>query len=70
MAARDAAKSRLTQAVTALEAIRLELLRLTAGSGSVETLTADLALARALGEDIDRLADAHDEVDRLLATPV
>ena len=61
-AARDAAKQRLADAVTALETIRLDLLRLTAGAGSVEGLTADLAEARAVSEEVGRLLAARDEV--------
>ena len=53
---------RLADAVTALETIRLDLLRLTAGAGSVEGLTADLAEARAVSEEVGRLLAARDEV--------
>ena len=60
--ARDAAKQRLADAVTALETIRLDLLRLTAGAGSVEGLTADLDEARAVSEEVGRLLAARDEV--------
>ncbi len=66
-AARDAAKQRLADAVTALETIRLDLLRMTAGSGSVDSLTADLTEARAVSEGVGRLLDAHNEVETLLA---
>jgi predicted Ser/Thr protein kinase len=65
-AARDAAKQRLADAVTALETIRLDLLRLTAGAGSVEGLTADLAEARAVSEEVGRLLAARDEVEAQL----
>ncbi len=67
-AARDAAKQRLADAVTALETIRLDLLRLTAGAGSVDSLTADLAAARAVSEEVGRLLDARDEVEALLSS--
>jgi serine/threonine-protein kinase len=66
--ARDAAKARLADAVTALEMIRLDLLRLTAGAGSVEGLTADLAEARAVSEEVGRLLAARDEVEAQLST--
>jgi hypothetical protein len=67
-ATRDAAKKRLADAVTALETIRLDLLRLTAGAGSVASLTADLSDARAVSEEVDRLLHARDEVQTLLKT--
>ena len=65
-AARHAAKQRLADAVTALETIRLDLLRLTAGTVSVDSLTADLAEARTVSEEVDQLLDARDEVEALL----
>jgi hypothetical protein len=65
-AARDATQQRLADAVAALETIRLGLLRMQAGSGSVESLTGDLAAARDVAGDIDRLLEAQGEVDRLL----
>lgn len=46
--ARDAADARLTEVVAALETIRLELLRMHAGAGSVESMTADLLRTRAV----------------------
>lgn len=67
-AARDAAKQRLADAVTGLETIRLDLLRLTAGAGSVESLTADLTEARAMSEEVGRLLDARDDVEALLSS--
>jgi len=66
--AREAAKQRLADAVTALEMIRLDLLRLTAGAGSVEGLTADLAEARAVSEEVGRLLAARDEVEAQLSS--
>ena len=66
-AAHDAAKQRLADAVSALETIRLDLLRLTAGAGSVDSLTADLAEARTVSEEVDRLLDARDQVEALLS---
>lgn len=52
-AARDAAGQRLAAAVAALETIRLDLLRLQAGAGSVESLTAALDAVRRIGADVD-----------------
>lgn len=45
------------QAVAALETIRLDLLRLHGGVGSVETITPDLAVAREVGEEVERLLE-------------
>jgi serine/threonine-protein kinase len=44
---------RLASAVAALENLRLGMLRLRAGTGTVSDLTADLSRARALGDRID-----------------
>ncbi len=66
-AARDAASQRLADAVTALETIRLNLLRLTAGAVGVDSLTTDLAQARSVSEDVDRLLEARDEVEAQLS---
>jgi serine/threonine-protein kinase len=57
---------RLAEAVAALETIRLGLLRLRAGAGSVEGLTADLAAAAQIGEATDRLLQAGKEISGLL----
>ncbi|HEX9610804.1 MAG TPA: serine/threonine-protein kinase [Gemmatimonadales bacterium] len=65
-AARSAAQRRLAQAVAALETVRLDLLRLRGGVGSVDRLTADLAAVRELGEHVDFLVEGRREVERLL----
>ncbi len=65
-AARDAAQDRLADAVAALETIRLGLLHMHAGGGSVESLTGDLEAAREVADDIDRLMDAQREVQKLI----
>jgi eukaryotic-like serine/threonine-protein kinase len=65
-ASRDLARTRLSQTVAALETIRLDLLRLRAGAGSVDRITADLAAAGQIGETVDRLLAAGDEVDKAL----
>jgi serine/threonine-protein kinase len=57
----------LTNTVAALERVRLAVLRLRAGAGSVEDLTRYLEAARAVGEEVDRHVDARDEVRRVLA---
>ena len=64
---RDEAKNRMTDAVSALETIRLGLLRLHAGDGNVETLTLQLGSARDVSADIERLLEGQDEVDRILS---
>ena len=63
---REAAQRRLAQAVAALESIRLDLLRLRGGVGSVETITADLSAAREVGDQIDRLLEGQREVQEAL----
>jgi predicted Ser/Thr protein kinase len=60
---RQKASRQLADSVAALEGIRLDLLRLHAGSGDLAPLTTLLDAARVLGEDIGRLADARREVD-------
>jgi serine/threonine-protein kinase len=67
-AARDAGAARLAEILAALEAIRLGLLRLHAGTGGVTGLTSDLGAARALTEDVKRLRAAEREVEELLGS--
>ncbi len=55
-------RERLALAVAALEAIRLDLLRLQAGAGSAEELTADLAAASAIHQAVDVELAARAEV--------
>jgi len=62
-AERDAVHARLGRTVAALETIRLNLLRLHAGSGTVESLTADLGLAFEAAKEVDLLLEARREVD-------
>ena len=64
--ARQAAEQRLREVVAALEGVRLELLRLHAGSGTVESLTADVTAARALSADAGLLTEGRREVDAML----
>jgi len=65
-ATRDAAREKLREAVAALEKIRLGLLYLHAGSGTVESMTAELKAARDLSEDMESLLEGHREVERIL----
>jgi serine/threonine-protein kinase len=69
-AARHQAEARLAEVVTALENLRLDLLRLRAGAGTAEGITRDVAAARALGDEADRLLAAAREVDATLTTEV
>jgi hypothetical protein len=66
-AERDAAARRLASSVAALENIRLDLLRLSAGAGTVDQLSADLTAARRIEADVDAALAGHREVEALLA---
>lgn len=63
---RDEAKGKLQQAVKALETIRLGLLLMHGGSGTVESLTMDLASAQEISEQMANILEGHREVERLL----
>ena len=63
---RDRVQQRLGDAVKALETIRLNLLRLRAGSGSVQSLTTDLGLAREVAGEIDLLLEGRREIEEEL----
>jgi hypothetical protein len=65
-AERDVVQQRLKDAVAALETIRLNLLRLHAGTGTVHSLTTDLGLARELARDIGAQVDGLREVEDAL----
>ena len=67
--ARGSAEKRLADVVTALETLRLDLLRLRAGRGSPESITQDLEAAKALGEDVDRLIAGADEAEIAVRGP-
>ena len=62
-ARREAASTRLADAVAALEGIRLDLLRLHAGAGDLAPLTTLMDAARAMGEDLSRLAEGQREAE-------
>lgn len=66
---RDLVHAKLASTVAALETIRLNLLRLHAGSGSVQSLTTDLGLAYEVAKDVDLLLEARREVDSMLDDP-
>lgn len=63
---RDEAREKLRKAVAALETIRLGLLYMHAGSGTVQSLTMELDAARGLSGDMERLLEGHREVERIL----
>jgi serine/threonine-protein kinase len=56
----------LTNTVAALERVRLAVLQLRAGAGSVEGLTHYLEAAKAVGEEVDRQLEAQREVRAVL----
>ena len=60
---RNAAKEHLAESVAALEGIRLDLLRLHAGSSDLAPITTLLDAARLIGEDLSRLAEAQREAE-------
>jgi chromosome segregation ATPase len=68
-AARSRASERLADLLAALEATRLDLLRLRAGQGSADQITRTMAAARELGDDIERLLTARAEIDAALRMP-
>jgi serine/threonine-protein kinase len=66
---RDMIEAKLGDAVGALETIRLNLLRLHAGSVTVEGFTTHLGIAADVSAEIDRLIAAHDDVAAHLRFP-
>jgi serine/threonine-protein kinase len=65
-AERELVQQRLADAVAALETIRLNLLRLHAGTGSVQSLTTDVGLAREVAKDIGLLLEGQRVVEEEL----
>jgi predicted Ser/Thr protein kinase len=65
-ATRDEAREKLKEAVAALETIRLGLLHMHAGSGTVESVTMEIQAARGLSDDMENLLAGHREVERIL----
>jgi hypothetical protein len=55
-----------TPAIAALETLRLDILRLQAGTITEPELTADLEAVRKLGEDVDRVVAATLEVGKIV----
>jgi serine/threonine-protein kinase len=63
---RQEAEQQLSDVVAALETIRLELLRLTAGVGSVEGLTTNLLAAGKIQSNVGHLMEGMEEVEAAL----
>ena len=68
-AERDLVHEKLGDAVGALETIRLNLLRLHAGSATVEGLTTHIGLAVEVSAEVERLIAAREEVEGQLRFP-
>ena len=68
-AMRDSIQANLRATVGALETIRLNLLRLHAGSASVESFTTQLGAAMEVSDEVERLIAAHEDVERTLKFP-
>jgi serine/threonine-protein kinase len=66
---RGQSEARLASLVSALENLRLDLLRLRAGGGSVESITIDLAAAQEFGVQAGRIIAGSREVERALNEP-
>jgi hypothetical protein len=64
-ASRTVAEQSLADVVTALENLRLDLLRLRAGAGTADGITRDVAAAREIGEGVDRLMSGQSAAQRL-----
>jgi len=68
-ARRDEAMRRMSSSVAALENLRLDLLRLKAGAGSLDELTAHLSDARRLQDEIALAIEARRETEAALRSP-
>jgi serine/threonine-protein kinase len=66
---RDSLYDKLRETVGALETIRLNLLRLHAGSISAASVTTQLGIAADVAEEVERLIAAQGEVERTLKFP-
>jgi eukaryotic-like serine/threonine-protein kinase len=63
---RTLAAQRLATTVSALESIRLDLLRLQMGSAGIESVTASLDAAKRVGDQISEAVAAQEAVERIL----
>jgi eukaryotic-like serine/threonine-protein kinase len=66
---RDSVRAKLTAAVGSLETIRLDLLRLHAGSTTVQSVTTHMGIAEDVSREISRMLSARAETDRILSFP-
>jgi serine/threonine-protein kinase len=66
---RDAVQAKLRDVVAAMETIRLNLLRLHAGSTTVESFTTHVGLASDISADVERLLVAQRDVERVVRFP-
>ncbi len=66
-ATRDEAREQLKRVVKSLETIRLGLLLMHGGGGTVESMTLDLEAARDVAAEMEGLLEGRQEVERLLA---
>ncbi len=66
---RDTLHAKLGHTVGALETMRLNLLRLHAGSASVQSVTTHLGIAAEVSAEVKRLIAAHGEMAHLLEYP-
>jgi serine/threonine-protein kinase len=66
---RDEVQARLGEAVGTLETLRLGLLRLHAGSATVEGFTTHLDIAAEVSTQVSRLIAAHEDVEQSLRFP-
>ena len=64
--ARTRASEQLAELLAALEATRLDLLRLRAGQATPDQITQTMTAARELGDDVERLLSARAEIDAAL----
>jgi serine/threonine-protein kinase len=68
-ASRDTIHTKLGEAVGALETIRLNLLRLHAGSATIAGLTTHLGIAAEVSREVERLVAAHEEIAGITSFP-
>ena len=68
-AERDLVQGKLRDAVGALETVRLNLLRMHAGSMSEQGITTHIEIASALSDDVRRLIAAREAVGEALQYP-
>jgi serine/threonine-protein kinase len=66
---RTVVHDKLTGAVSALEMIRLNLLRLHAGSAALEGLTTHMGIAEEVSAEIERMVLAREDIDAVIRFP-